>query len=183
VIAATGLEITTLVIAVVGAAVAVFSLAWNIVSYVSSGVRVRATMTCGLLTPSGYAQWEPAKHDRPYVGGVSGEPVFGVVVQNTGRLPAVVTKVAFGTELVVIPHVADGPSPAVPHTINVSAQALWFVRAADVANLVRTSKMAKDKHGSDKVSFSIGLGSGKTVRTATASGSKALKQLLSLPAA
>jgi hypothetical protein len=85
------------VIAVLAFIVDGISLLWNIAVHRSSGVRVRLRFTCGFLDYDIYVNWEPTKEDNPErMAGVVGVPVFAVAVRNTDRLPAVVTKAAFG---------------------------------------------------------------------------------------
>ena len=169
------LDIVTLVIAIAGFGLGVASLVWNVVAHVATGVRVDVLLTCGYVGNGGYAHWQPSTSDRPFASGLSGAPVFGVIVHNTGRLPAVVTNVSIGTPVMALSQAYVGPSPRLPHQIEVSADATWFMNFADIAALLDVSSKAKTP--TSQLVATVGLGSGKSVRSKPASGLKALQQL------
>ncbi len=176
----TGLDIATFVIACSAGLIALMSLGWNIVAHYQTGVRVRVRLTCGLLTDSNYGCWEPATTDRPFTTNAEGLPMFAVTVRNIGRLPAVVASVSFGNKLITTPDVNDGPSPGLPHTVEVSADATWFIQASAVTELARMLKLADPDQRTDQVHFTVGLGNGKWKRTESVSVDKTLEQLLNI---
>jgi hypothetical protein len=123
--------------------------------------------------------WEPAERERPFAKRGPGIPMVAVTVHNIGRLPAVVTNVMFGSKLAMTPvsYSESEDSLWLPHKIEVSDSATWFVQAGALKWLSDASSLAKPGYQSDDVLFVVALGNGKQYSTASASAAKMLDQL------
>jgi hypothetical protein len=172
----TGLELLTLVVALIGALTGVASLVWAVASYLASGVRVKVELNCGWLANGSYVHFDPATATEPDTTGPRDKPIFGVTVRNIGRLPAVVGKASVGTDQMEVTTVNDILSPKVPYELPVSAEATWFFPADQILALLRTAEEAG--LSTTTLYASANLGTGRTVRTKGVNARRAFELLV-----
>ena len=147
----TALDITTLVIAVLGLAAALLSLGWQVASWLLSGPRVRAGISPGIATMT---------------DGSIGPPCIAVEARNVGRAEASVAMWGFklpdgGT---FVPAMTPGTwwGQSLPVTLSGGHAATWLV---DIASLVEARTQAG--LGEVDVRAFVTLGSGKIVSRST----------------
>ena len=143
----------TTVFAFLGFGLAVVSLLWQFKTHRDSGVRIDARFALA-LPEKGLAA--PIGKTGPSVLAEEGEERnLLIVVHNTGRLPAVVTGTAFGTEDVM--HMIEAPYPV---QIDVSDEKHWSIAADEVQKLVDINRDAAKTTRDDFIATVI-LGNGK----------------------
>ena len=143
----TALDITTLVIAVVGLAAALLSLGWQVASWLLSGPRVLVGISPGIATMT---------------DGSIGPPCIAVEARNVGRAEASIVMWGFrlpdgGT---FFPAMTPGTwwGPSLPSTLAGGHSASWLV---EVASLVEARAQAG--FGEVDVRAVVSLGSGKKI--------------------
>ena len=143
----TALDITTLVIAVIGLAAALLSLGWQVASWLLSGPRVRAGISPGIVTMS---------------DGTIGPPCITVEARNVGRAEA--SLVMWGFRLpdggTFVPAMSPGTwwGPSLPVTLAGGHATTWLV---NIESLVE----ARAQAGFAEVDIRavVSLGSGKKI--------------------
>lgn len=163
-------DTTTLVIAVVGLALAAASLAWQAATFALTGSRVRADFLFGaigrgvLITypPENWSATSAAAHAAQ---GFT-EEVVAVEVRNVGRMAVSVQKItAYLDNGIGISPIQT--QPPLPFRLEPGSSERWWVEAEEVARAIETSKrtgMIQPSHRS-KVHIAVGLGTGKVVKT------------------
>lgn len=147
----TALDITTLVIALIGLVAALVSLGWQVASWLLSGPRVRAGISHGVMTMS---------------DGSIGPPCIAVEARNVGRAEA--SLVSWGLRLpdggTFVPPMSPGTwwGPSLPHPLAGGHSVTWLV---DIGSIVE----ARAQAGFDEVDVRsvVTLGSGKKVESAS----------------
>lgn len=139
------LDITTLVIALVGLAAALLSLGWQVASWLLSGPRVRAGISHAIMTMT---------------DGSLGPPCISVEARNVGRAEASV--VSWGMTLpdgkMIVPAMSPGTwwGPSLPVTLAGGHAVTWLV---DISSMVEARAQAG--FGEVNVHSVISLGSGR----------------------
>lgn len=160
----TALDITTLVIAVVGALTGVASLAWTVASHALSGARVKVELKAGWLGGGGAVTLPFTNFGsvaRPE--GIDGPAVVVVEARNVGRLPCSVVGWGVSVGSAQLGHVQLPVNPALPHRLEVGEEGSWFVEMHSVLALIATLRETNvpATHLSGKVS----LGDGRVVES------------------
>jgi hypothetical protein len=153
-----------LVVAIVGLALAVASLAWQAATFVLSGSRVRVELLPGatgrgMLITHTAETWTPANISMLAKQGMT-EEVLAVEARNVGRMAATIqkmqAKLANGVGLEPTTH----PHAPLPFRLEAGSSEKWWVQAADVRTAIAASGLA-----SSKVHIEVSLGTGKIRRT------------------
>jgi hypothetical protein len=164
----TGLEIVTLVVAILGVVLAVASLVWQAATFVLSGSRVGLTLRRGLIRRDGtgtvalaLGPLEPsADHYAMLREQGFNEEVVIVEVRNKGRLAVSVESVRTDTQDGWgFACIADPENPAMPHRLEPGAKETWHEKLAAIQKIVDT------KGQSQEVWMTVELGNGKVLRT------------------
>jgi hypothetical protein len=160
---------TTLVIAVVGLALAAASLAWQAATFALTGSRVRADILRGvtgrgMLVTYPPAKWTPNTLAQSAAQGMPHE-VVAVEVRNVGRLPASVQKVTAYLEN----GIGFSPlqtQPALPFRLEAGSSERWWIQAAEVrAGIVASKSTGIPRSHRTKVYMAVALGTGKVIKT------------------
>jgi hypothetical protein len=113
------MAVTTLVIAIIGAATGIGSLAWQMVTFSKSGPVVTVTATVAFFTH----------------GAEISDPVVNVKATNSGRSPVTVKgwglRFPNGQTMVILKPAP--PSDPLPYRLEPGADANWYVPAVEVA--------------------------------------------------
>lgn len=163
---ATSLDITTLVVAIVGAATGLSSLVWSYIAHRDSGVKIAVDLEPGFAGSGGYYSVKPSRAQQPAaaVGIPTGlMPVFAVTVRNVGRLPAKVRRISLHTDGLSFQRFDMPYSPQLPQIIDVSDSSTWFYEVADASALVHAASVIKNSR--EQVFVEVALGSGTTKRS------------------
>jgi hypothetical protein len=162
------LEIVTLVVAIIGVALAVASLAWQAATFVLSGSRVGLTLRRGLIRRDGSGTVAlalgPLEPNAGHYGvmreqGFTEEVVI-VEVRNRGRMAVSVESVRADTQDGWgFARIADPENPTVPHRLEPGAKETWHEKLAAIQKIVDT------KGESQEVWMTVELGTGKVLRT------------------
>jgi hypothetical protein len=164
-----GTDTTTLVIAVVGLALAAASLAWQTATFALTGSRVRADILRGAIGRGGLVSSPPEKWNAnsPAALAAQGftEPVVAVEVRNVGRMAVSVQKVTayLDNGIGFSPTQTETP---LPFRLEPGSSEKWWVEAAVLHAAIVASRHA-GIGGSDhpRVHVAVGLGTGKVVKT------------------
>jgi hypothetical protein len=162
----TGLDIATLVIAVVGAITGVGSLLWNVVSHSLTGARVRVEVLGGWtdLTAVVAVPW-PGFDPRTPPTSQFTTPVVAIRVRNVGRLPAWVTRwsldVGDGTRL--DDQVSMPGNDPLAHRLDGGEENMWLLPYllldAVLVTLTGTATPVTE------LTASVSLGTGRSIRS------------------
>jgi len=178
---ATSLDITTLFVAIVGAATGLSSLIWSYIAHRASGVKIAVDLEPGFAGSGGYYSVKCSKTQQPAaaVGIPTGlMPVFAVTVRNVGRLPAKVRRICLYTDGLSFQRFDMPYSPQLPQSIDVSYSSTWFYEVADASALVHAASVIKNSR--EQVFVEVALGSGTTTRSKKLVLSTALNAIGSL---
>jgi hypothetical protein len=164
-----GTDTTTLVIAVVGLALAATSLAWQAATFALTGSRVRAEILRGGIGRGALVTYPPDKWTETSVAALVREgftnEVVAVEVRNVGRLPVSVQKITA--------YLANGigfspfeTQPPLPFRLEAGSSERWWIEAAQVRAAIAASKDAGiQRSDRSKVHIAVGLATGKVVKT------------------
>ena len=155
---------TTLIIAVVGLALAAASIAWQAATFVLAGSRVRVDILRGaigrgMLVTAPPEHWTTNAIAIQASQGITQE-VVAVDVRNVGRMAATVQKLTVYIEDGV-GFAPTGTDPSLPFRLEASSSEKWWVDAAAVSAGLVASKLSP----SSKVYIEVALGTGKTIKT------------------
>jgi hypothetical protein len=144
----TALDITTLVIALVGLAAALLSLGWQVASWLLSGPRVRAGISRAIMTMT---------------DGSLGPPCIAVEARNIGRAEASLVSwaIRLPNEGTIVPMMSPGTpwwGPSLPHPLAGGHSVTWLV---DFDSFVGARTQAG--FGEVDVRAVVSLGSGKKI--------------------
>jgi hypothetical protein len=161
--ASAGSDTATLVIAVVGLALAAASLAWQAATFALTGSRVRADILRGVIGRGVLVTyppdtWAPGSLAQHAAEGMPQE-VVAVEVRNVGRMPASVQKITAYLEngVSLTPLQTD---PPLPYPLEAGSSERWWVDAAQVYAAIAASRLTRSD-----VQIAVALGTGKVVKT------------------
>jgi hypothetical protein len=162
---------TALLISMLSLALAGTSLGWQILQWLLSAGRAKATLLHGIM--QGTASYSgPVKdgklHDLSSLRrqGFGGEEVVGIRVVNHGRAPVTIGRIvvhARGGRVTLNP-VGDLIGAPLPHVLEPGTNENWYVAAADAIRLVTSSREILNDSVSG-IYMTAELGTGKVVRT------------------
>ncbi len=96
------MQVTTLIIAILGWVTATAALTWNIVSWLLTGARATVEFRVGVLVAGGQYLTQPIRRDRQQqlkrnmeMNGISGRLMLFVEIRNTGRTRLTVHRCGF----------------------------------------------------------------------------------------
>jgi hypothetical protein len=160
----TGLDIATLVIAVVGAITGVGSLVWNVASHALTGARVKAELQPGFFGHGGVitTNWDNFRQDDPPDPGFD-RAVLVVKARNVGRLPASVTGWSVVIGATELSHVGGAWNKPLPHRLEGGEDNSWYVEFGQVEAIIRT--LVATNMPPDKLAAKVSLGDGRTIRS------------------
>lgn len=137
-------DTAAIVLGALGVGLSSVALAWQALSYILSGPRVRVTLSEGLRAPMGNAliglldAYPDETRTRLEQDGYD-QRVAVVVAVNRGRMPATINGwgIKFGNRAFVAGPVAGplNPNNTIPLRLEPAADATWFLRAEDLTNL------------------------------------------------
>lgn len=167
------MDVVTLIVAILGFAIALVSCVWQIATWFWSTARPRATMLHGILVESGGGlsiTRAVGKNGEPYPvqqlrqQGYGGPEVIGIEVVNHGRAPMTVRRFDLkhesGASFVPTGQVTG---PAFPHRIEPGASESWFVPAEMIREAsAAVSEVSKTGR---TVSIEATLATGKTIKS------------------
>ncbi|KAA1399646.1 hypothetical protein [Aeromicrobium ginsengisoli] len=158
------MEVFTLTIAVVGLALSVASLTWQVVQHSLTGPRVQAEILWGGLGRGG-AAIGPIRGDldRTLQQGFT-EPVVAVRGRNRGRMPVDIK--GYGVEGqagMSLSRFAWDPNPPLPHRLESGSEVTFYVPLEDVHRLIDASETLGPYNG--RIRGSLDLSLGKTVKS------------------
>lgn len=168
-------DTATLVIAVLGLALSVFAVGWQIAGHLLSGSRPKASAIVAKVNDRAYAHWPMRDGGRwikrgakiqPGQTTMPGDLQLGVLVHNRGRTPIDVTGVQlrFESGQGYGEFGGRGPSnrlfnPERPHTLNAGQQAMWTFDLEGVADFVRRARDQLTVRGGGSLLFGRAAGS------------------------
>jgi hypothetical protein len=161
----TGLQIATFVIAVVGAMLAVASLAWQAYTFRMSGPRVKVALVIGAVMGGHIAYNEARPGWRKTFNDFQGHPVMpfvGIKVVNIGRLPITVLSIRgmLDTGQKFGPIGGGDLGKGLPYRLDSHDEEVWGIPVPDVIaaiSAVRTSANPKILSGRVELSGGRGL--------------------------
>lgn len=142
--AVTPLDVTTLVIATIGALTGVASLVWAVTSHLLSGARVKVELLVGWAGNAGvvtipWSSFNPSA-PPPFHGIPVDFPVVGVQVRNAGRLPCSVHGWSIALDNgVALSHVPMPMNPPLPHRLDLGEEQTWFAELHTVLSMIEVS--------------------------------------------
>jgi hypothetical protein len=144
----TALDITTLVIALIGLAAALLSLGWQVASWLLSGPRVRVGISHAIMTMT---------------DGSVGPRCIAVEARNVGRAEASLVSwaISFPDGGTIVPAMSPGTpwwGPSLPHPLGGGHSATWLV---DFDSFVKARAQAG--FGEVDIRAVVSLGSGKKI--------------------
>jgi hypothetical protein len=146
--ASSGGSDTTLVIAVVGLALAAASLAWQAATFALTGSRVRADILRGVTGRGVLVTYPPDKWSSSSLSmhAAQGMPneVVAVEVRNVGRMPASVQKITAYLEngIGLSPLQTE---PPLAYRLEAGSSERWWIDAAEVRAAIAASKLTRSK--------------------------------------
>jgi hypothetical protein len=163
------LDITTLVIAVLGLAVAVAGIGWQIAAHTLSGAVVRVEICLGALGAGGAVIGKPGDADVDFAqlrAQGYDTPVVVVQIRNVGRLAVDVTHWCIATHKLTYTPVADlaAVNPRLPYRLDAGASVNCFVQLGSALALVDSAVSVLKMAGRD-VRGSVTLATGKDVQS------------------
>jgi hypothetical protein len=165
------MEVATLVIAVVGLALAMLSLGWQAATFFLSGPRVKVYLREGLRGPVG-VMLAPASiytgegRDALTRMGYT-EHVLGVEAVNRGRLPATIGhwSLKFKND-VAYQNPTDPTNPSLPFRLEPETSATWYAPAEDLQEVQDAFTDQSERQAT--LHAEITLASGRTIRSKNA---------------
>lgn len=179
------MDTATLVIALVGLALSVFSVGWQVASHQLSGSRPHAKAIVGKVNPTGFAHWpvdgQLRLDDKAMT--MPGEWFLGVLVHNRGRIPVDVTGYqlqfdsgpAYGEMGGFAAPASAEFNPPRPRTLGPGQQAMWTLELTGVQGFLEVG--GKQLHSPGRNSLlvhrpagiyarmTVNLGTGRTARS------------------
>lgn len=155
------MDVTTLVIAVLGLAIGVASLAWQAASFVFEGARVQATLMVVWLSGESAIKALPGAWDwgRPPSPAYTVE-ALAIEVRNKGRGPTTIGSwgIRVGEHFLTAWEVPA--NPAVPYRLEGGAVQQWVIGLENIMDVARNL-------GGTRVSINgeVRLGTGKVVKS------------------
>lgn len=164
----TALDITTLVIAVVGATTGIASLGWTVASHVLTGARVKVELVVGWVANGSVVTLPWSSHDPskpPLLTGIDFQySVVGVQVRNIGRLACSVRGWSVSLDNgVALGHVELPMNSALPHRLDAGEERTWFANLAHVVAMIEASRGSNMPPRT--VFASSSLGDGRTIKS------------------
>ncbi|HZT07743.1 MAG TPA: hypothetical protein VFC51_11980 [Chloroflexota bacterium] len=165
-------ETATLAIAVLSLMLAGLSLGWQAATFFLEGGRVKATFKPGLVGNGMVITLEAEKFSDDNMRAVMGRqgygrPVAAIDVRSVGRLPVTIAswKIVTNPGGTALQPVGELIGPALPHRLEAGESQIWAVDYKAVQALVAaTSSVVKLDTTTVRVSSTVGLGDGRTVR-------------------
>lgn len=165
------MEVVTLVIAVVGVALGVASLAWQVVAHVLSGGRVKAALKVGAHSGSAMVSMPADKATPESLKQMTSQgfpqPVIAVEARNVGRLPVTVERwgITSTQGLQAIPW-GDSIGPSLPHRLESGGSATWAVDLRTALALADTSlHVLGTGQSSTRITGMVELADGRKYKT------------------
>ena len=170
------MEVATLLIAVLGVALGVASLTWQIVAHVLSGGRVKVTLKVGGHSGQAMASMPankvtPASLKQITSQGFS-QPVIAVDVRNVGRMPVTVERwgITSAQGIQAIPW-GNSIGPTLPRRLESGESASWAVDLSTALNLAQVSLAVLGKgKSSTRIVGVVELADGRMYKTPEAFG-------------
>lgn len=167
--APTGLQILTLVIAILALLVSATTLTWHYLSWKLSGGRPKPILMLGYLGRGGAVSieahqakpgWEMKVREQGFH-----TPVIGVKVINDGRLPITVSSWAIGHSYGInyVP-VGNTIGPDLPYRLEAGDSETWFTPCTNAHALVHASE-ALDRNTPVMLHGEVSVGAGRTYKT------------------
>jgi hypothetical protein len=161
-------DTTTLVIAVVGLALAAASLAWQAATFALTGSRVRADVLRGVIGRGVLVTYPPENWGSASAAAHAAqgftEEVVAVEVRNVGRMAVSVQKItAYLDNGIGLSPVQT--QPPLPFRLEPGSSERWWVEAAQVRAAIIASERTGVGGSQSKVHIAVDLATGKVVKT------------------
>lgn len=162
---------TALLISALSLALAGMSLGWQIMQWLLSAGRAKATLLHGLLHgtasysgPVKDGEWHDLSSLRSQ--GFGGQEVVGIRVVNHGRAPVTIGRIVVHAQggSVTLNPVGNLVGAPLPHVLQPGTNENWYVAAADAIRLATSSREILNDSVSG-IYMTAELGTGKVVRT------------------
>lgn len=152
----------TLLVAILGVALATLSLGWQAASFFLSGSRVRAKLQQAFIGRAGAVtaplDAAPAAIKNTIAQGFT-QPALAIVVTNRGRLPAEVAgwSISFENEF-GYSNPTDPINPPLPYRLEGGTSKTWYARGDDLSRVVAGSKKPEQRGLVARGYVSLGTG-------------------------
>lgn len=167
------MDIAALAISVLSLIIAGLALGWQIAVWALNGPRIRTVLQHGVIGRGGAVVTTVGRDKKlrdmssMREQGWNGPDVIAVLVTNTGRLRAKITR--FGVHLkrsgMSVQYPAGNKwSPELPHWLEPGESATWYVDMQDARALVYATRQT-GQTGAGGVFMTVETGTGKTIAT------------------
>jgi hypothetical protein len=165
------METANFVIALVGLVAAVFSLAWQTVTFFLSGIRLQCEMLQGAINPGRQYTTRPIvdgrlrSNSQAAAQGFVQDALF-VTVYNTGRLPFSVKGWNLVLEGGVRTGLLNNPlGPNLPHRLDVGEEATWAMHLSQARDVAVMWRAQQGNAPEIRAWMEVQVGNGKTYKS------------------